>query len=416
MHKGRLIRIILVILIIGMAGFMVIRNNSLKKQLDSGQITEITAKDFLPFGNNDGSTIGDIIRDILPGGGDEGDSAVNTTGYPELIAENVAGSIIVRRDDEIAGETGVDAKGNKIYDQIDAIRYVSRENGYIYDYIPKYSNSYLISDTALPRVLFADFSPDGNRVLFRYLDADMITEKSVLGTLGRDSVKILPDNIISFDFAKDGEFIYISKNQNGSSIFMEKSAKDELVYSSPISEWHVKFINKEKLLLTTKATELAPGFAYTLDLKNKKLTKIWGNLNGLTTKVSPDGNYILRAVTEQSGPVMSTYNLKDGTMRQLGKMGLVEKCSWSSDETIFTCAVPKSFDNVLYPDAWYSGEIETNDGIVRYTTMNLNAREMSQISSDAQNPIDVWKTSINNSGNLISFINKKNMSLWSYEE
>ncbi|OGI76181.1 hypothetical protein A3C57_00290 [Candidatus Nomurabacteria bacterium RIFCSPHIGHO2_02_FULL_33_12] len=415
MHRGRLIRIILIILILGMGGFLIVRNISLKKQLKNGEISNITSKDFLPFGGNGGGG-GSIIKNIFNTNDNEKD--INEVKTPLIkIHDSVAGSIIVNIPDEIAPSTGLDKNGNKIYDTTLAIRYVTKENGFVYDYIPKYQKSYLISDTPIPKVSFAHFSPNGNTILFQYLDIDLITEKSILGTLGNNTVTVLPNNIISYAFSKNGKFVYVQKTNNGAKFILKNEVgKESVIYESELSEWNVNFLGEENLLITTKASEYADGFSYIININNKTVKRLWTNVTALTTKASLGGNFILRGETEKSGPKLSLYNVKTGELSPLGKMGMVEKCSFSEDETTLTCAIPKSFENRPYPDDWYLGIIETNDGIIRYTTQNKNTRIISDLEQDSGNPIDVLELKVNNSGSMTIFINKKTSELYLYEE
>ncbi len=417
MNGGRLLRIILIILIIGMGGFLIVRNINLKKQLKDGQITEIKPRDFLPFsGNGTGEGIRDIINNIT--GNDTADENDNSNKNKiTKIKESVAGMIFISIPDEIAGPVGVDKNGDNIYEYTESIRYVVKENGYVYDYLPKYKKSYLISDTAIPKISYAHFSTDGNTILFQYLDENLSTEKSILGTLGDNNVVILPDNIISFSFGKNGEFVYVIKDTVGAKfVLREKSGKETIVYTSPISEWNVSFLGENNLLVTTKASEYAGGYAYTVDIKTKKVTKLWSNINGLTTKTSFNGNYILKSETVSSGPELSLYEVKTGIMSKLDKMGLVEKCNFSQDETILTCGIPVEFSSNPYPDDWYLGIIKTNDILVRYTTQNKNSRMISNLSTEINKEIDILETISNNSGNKTAFIDKSNMDLYLYEE
>ncbi len=413
MHRGLLLRIILIVLILGMSAFLIMRNNVLHKRLDAGEISEIKAKDFLPFGSGTTSGLKDIFGSII-GGNDE----VYTPPKRHIkeIASNAAGMKIVLIEDEIAGPIGTN-NGVKQYEYIKAIRYVSRENGYVYDYVPKYSKSYLRSDTPIPRISFAHFGQDGNQILFQYLDKDLVTEKSVLGVLGNSNVFLLPDNTPSFAFGPKGSFAYMRRSNEGAVLMVRDSlGKESAVYSSPLTEWNMDFMGPDKILLTTKASEKALGFSYILDLNSKKISRLFGDAAGLTTKVSPGGGYILKAETVSSGPVMSLYNVRTKNLVGLGKMGMVEKCDFRSDDTAFTCAFPKSFESRLYPDSWYLGEVSTNDELAQYTTENLNEKTFTSLMEEIGEEVNVWQLSVDTSGTLAAFINRNNMSLWLYEE
>ena len=416
MNGGRLLRIVLIILIIGMGGFLIIRNMNLKKQLKDGQITEIKPRDFLPFsGNGNGEGIREIINNITK----NNDNKQEEQNKNKIIKikESVAGMTIINIPDEIAGPIGTDKNKKDIYEQTESIRYVTKENGYVYDYLPKYKKSYLISDTAIPKVSYATFSPDGNTILFQYLDENLTTEKSILGTLGDSNVQILPDNLISFAFSPNGDFVYIVKDTNGAKfVLKDKTNKDTVFYTSPISEWNINYLNNEQVLITTKASEYAGGFAYIIDLKSKKVTKLWSNITGLTTKTSINGNYILKAETVSSGPELSLYEVKTGVISKLDKMGFVEKCNFSQDETTLTCGIPAGFEPNPYPDDWYLGVVKTNDILVRYTTQNKNSRIISNLSDELKKDIDILSIVSNNSGNRTAFIDKLNMDLYLYEE
>ncbi len=418
MQRGRMLRIILVILILGMGGFLIVRNINLKKQLKNGEITEITPKDFLPFGSNgSGSTFKEIIKEITGGNNNNEDNKTQKKNITK-ISENVAGAILTEVQDEVAGPTGKDINGKDIYEMTQSIRYVIKENGYVYDYLPKYDKSYLISDTPIPKVSYAHFSPDGNTILFQYLEENLITEKSILGTLGKQNVTLLPDNIISYAFSKSGKFAYTQKTTTGAKIIIKNTdtGAENQIYTTPITEWNLQFLGEDQLLITTKASEYSNGFAYTIDINTKKVSKLWSNITALTTKTSLGGKFILSAKTLPSGPEISLYDVKKGTPYKLDKMGMVEKCSFSQDETILTCAVPAKFTANPYPDDWYLGIIKTNDTIVRYTTENKNYHVVGSLSNELNKDIDVWELSTNNSGNIVSFIDKSNMDLYVYEE
>ncbi len=411
-----MLRISLFILILGMGAFLIIRNITLKKQLKNGEIAEIKPRDFLPFGDKAKDFFNNAIDKVT--GNEENDNQQNQENKLRLnkVSADVAGSAVVIIDDEIAGPVGTDKNGNNIYDKITAVQYVLKENGFVYSYIPKYKKSYLISETKIPHIQNAKISDDGNIVLFQYLDSDLSTEKSVLGKLGDSAVKILPDNIISYDMNQSGDFVYVKKSKTGSIISLINNFGNEVnLYVSTVTEWNVKFINNNELLLTTKASEYFNGVSYVYNIRSKSMTRLWGGFSGLTTNISSGGNYILRAVTEQSGPKLALYDNKTKSVFDLNKLGMVEKCAFSKDETILVCALPKEFQNMAYPDSWYLGEISTKDNFIKYTTLNKNETILPGFN-DITEDFDVINLNISNTGDIMSFINKKDSSLWVYEE
>lgn len=419
MSRGGLFRIIIVILIIGMGIFLFVRNQSLKNQQKQGTRTDITIKDFLPFGGNiTSSKAGDIINNTFGNNSDTKNENVPTTQNLQKIFDRVAGARFITINDEIAGPTGKDKQGNDTFATVSAVRYVAQENGFVYDYIPKYKKSYLISNTAIPKIQYAEISPSGNTIVFRYLDTDMKTEKALVGTLGSNNIEFLPDNIESVGFSGiTDDIVYVRHTNLGSqTIIRDKNGKTTPVYDSGLMEWNAHFLGNDFITMTNKASEITNGYAYKVDKKTKTIKKIISEKAGLTTLPSPLGNYVLYSQTEKAGPVMYLYTVKDGTIRKINKMGMTEKCSFGGDDKSLTCAVPKAFDNVRYPDGWYQGIIETTDSIYRYTTDNLNERYIGDLGREVNGKFDTLKIDSDPSGQNIMLIRKTDMSLWIYED
>jgi hypothetical protein len=394
--------------------FLFVRNRDLQNKKKTGQISDIKAKDFLPFSN--GINIPNIIG-TLPKEPEINSPENNAIQEEKLtqIGKQVAGQIFIKRNDEIKGEIGEDKNGKKIYEQIDAVRYVLKENGFVYDYLPKYKKSYLISNTEIPQTSIAIFSPDGTHIIFRSLDKDMYTEKSVKGILGKNT-EILPNNITSFDFNTENSLVYVKPtNSGGSQIIENKGGKNTVLYESPIQEWNVMY-SGENIILTTKASELAPGYSYILNKVNKSLSRIIRAESGLTTLASNNGEFILYSETKKDGPVISILNTKTNAINSLGKLGMSDKCIFNNTDTYIYCALPKSFENTLYPDSWYTGEIVTNDALVAYTTTNLNEKIILNMNELSSKTFDIESLSVSESGKDFAFINKTDNSLWIYEE
>ena len=140
-----------------------------------------------------------------------------------------------------------------------------------------------------------------------------------------------------------------------------KTNRSRLVFESKINAWLVAWPEKNLISLTTKPTNQGAGAAYLLNLRNDKLERIIGGINGLLTLISPDGQKILYSRGGASGLELGLYDRQKNMNRILTISTLPEKCVWSPDSSMVYCASPRILPPAVYPDDWLAGEIIFDD-------------------------------------------------------
>jgi hypothetical protein len=149
---------------------------------------------------------------------------------------------------------------------------------------------------------------------------------------------------------------------------------------------------------------------YAVDPNKKDFNKVIGNINGLTTLTSPDGQLILYS---SNNLFLNTYNTKTGESVAVGLRTLPEKCVWNKTSDVVYCAVPKYISPGNYPDSWYMGEVSFSDEIWRINTQNGSTILISDISSiSGAEGIDGINLTLDDAENYLFFMNKKDSYLW----
>jgi len=113
---------------------------------------------------------------------------------------------------------------------------------------------------------------------------------------------------------------------------------------------------------------------------------------------------------------LNIYSFRTGESRALGLRTLPEKCAWRKDSARVFCAAPKNVLGLLYPDAWFQGEISFNDQV-----WEVNAE--SGVTALLFNPalfvdgleIDAIKLALDLSEKYLFFVNKKDSFLWKFD-
>jgi len=282
---------------------------------------------------------------------------------------------------------------------VPAVKYVAKETGNIFESLADTISETILTSNMVPHVHDASFGTNDTSVLMRYLNKDGKTIETFIGTLpaeplGGDGVgtqvlkgSFLPENITSISISPDTlkAFYLFNIGNNDSSVGIVANSlagdKKVQIFNSPFTEWNSSWQNKNLITLTTKASNGIPGYAYAVDPDKKTFTKIFGNINGLTTLGSPDGKLILYSDDSLS---LNVYNIATKNSVSLGLKTLPEKCAWGKLSDTVYCAVPNFIDGSGYPDAWYQGQVSFSDDIWKVDAINGNATMLSDMISQGQ--------------------------------
>ncbi|MBP6884635.1 MAG: hypothetical protein KBC17_02305 [Candidatus Pacebacteria bacterium] len=301
------------------------------------------------------------------------------------------------------------------------VRFVERGTGYVYDIDANGKNENKISGTAIIRASQALFADSGNTVLIRYIKNDNSSTATFLGrittigggTAGTLSGDFLPDNLYDVSVSPDGKNITyllpIDSGTAGITMKTDLTAKKQ-IFISPFTEWLLD-VTKSGTFVTTKSAGDHKGYAYKIT-PSGNLQKIIGGINGLTTKVSPNGTHALYSIGEGTTLRLHILRLSDNSDTDTGLQTLPEKCVWGKDSITAYCGAPDELPSGKYPDDWYQGVFHFNDSIWK---LNIKEGTTIQINSGGDNNLDMTYLNLDPSEKYLIFINKNDGSLWSLD-
>jgi hypothetical protein len=420
MRKG--ILILIIVLILGGGGWYFYSKSK------SSTATDEPAsgfKSFFPFGN---SVQSNIPNSTLPQGGEQtatGDIKINQTKSPfkQLTSHTVSGYSTFITSTTITTPAST-PKGKPTTETVidHVLRYVSRNSGYVYE-IKNSGTPIQISNIYVANVYEAYFADKRKTAILRFLRDDAktiatyvvpIPDKNPDGTRTQKNGSYLPDGISSIAPSPDGSVLARITLDGGSAVLSSTTTSNtnrrELI-RSPFHEWLVSWGGQKNIYLQTKASGTEGGFLYQVDDVNHRLTRILGNINGLTTSVSPNGTYVLYSQSTSKGFVTKLLTIKTGITRNVGVSILPEKCTWLKNEDLI-CAGGGSIGENTYPDSWYQGVSKFSDQIIRIYTA-ANVFDVLRTPTDGES-FDMTNLQIDEGLGLLYFIDKQSGVLWQY--
>ena len=301
------------------------------------------------------------------------------------------------------------------------VRFAEKGTGYIYDISANKDGLIKQSGTIIAHTVEAVFGNNGTAVVLRYASTDNQTISSFLGqitqaidatTSGTTRGDFLPDNISeivpSFDSKNFFFLLPTASGVAGMTMKTDGSSKTQ-IFSSPFSEWLLDWSSTNPVV-TTKASVNVTGNAYAV-LKNGVFNKIVGGINGLTTKISPDGKNVLYSVSKNNSLVLYVKHLSDGLEFNTGLSTLPEKCVWNSTSTNIYCGSSTNVPSGSYPDDWYQGLAHFNDSIWQ---INPQSGRTTLLDDGEGNNLDITNLAVDQKESYLFFTSKNDDSLWSF--
>ena len=310
-----------------------------------------------------------------------------------------------------------------------AVRYVAKATGNIFQTFADKIMERKFSGTTIPKIHEAYFGNRGESVVMRYLKADERTIETFVGNLPKELLgadtsennevkgSFLPNNVKDVSVSPDGLKIFylFESGANLENTIMGttmnfKDSKKVQIFDSAFTEWLSGWPDSNIITLTTKPSANVLGYMYTIDSAGKNLSKVLGNINGLTTLSAPNGKLILYGDNTLS---LNIYHTDTRNSDTVGLKTLPEKCVWGKVSDIIFCAVPKAVGFGPYPDAWYQGEVSFNDELWKIDVKTGNTTLLANPPTiEGGEEIDGVKLALDEGENYLFFVNKKDSFLW----
>jgi hypothetical protein len=301
-----------------------------------------------------------------------------------------------------------------------AIRYVERGTGHVYEINLQSGEERLISGTTIPRTMRAVFSSAGDRLaVIAESEGVLVTRVGSLVESGDGDGSLLgvslPIGARDIGFSDDGsEVFYREETANGS---VGRAYNFETLLSRTVFETllrDVRVLWGSPLYLFTTPTAAQTGYLYRVE--------------GDTLSYVTSGGKSLMAfrykggvgVTKESEEGLVSTSLRTGEVRPepIPVVSLItEKCAAVQNATgTLACASPLSFDTrYTYPDDWYKGIVSFSDVLFWIDTEEGSVKVLSALEEASGRLIDVESIGTDPSGTLIYFVNKIDQTLWMFD-
>lgn len=375
---------------------------------DLPQAETETSRTFSPFGK--------LVE--LFTGNDSNNQETATTSTPTTTSRSVYDMLSMSGAYEVTEEPVAHAEFFYMGTTTGSVlRYIERETGHVYELNLSSGTLSRLTNTTVPRIQEAFFGNNGSLVALRYLREDNETIETFVGAIstttsgvsGELDGEFLSQNIQTIALHPQAPGAFYTLKAGGGAVgrlYDPITHQTAALFSSPLSEWKAYWSGPETVLLHTKPSSSAQGFAYLLDPATGGSDRFLTNISGLTTLPNTTGSKILVG-SSQTEPKLSLYTTADGSTSSVIGSTFPEKCAWA-DAVSVVCAIPESASSI---DSWYDGSASFSDSIWRIdTTTDLTDFLFDEDRLGVQ--FDATHLSVSSDGTVLSFINKKDSHLW----
>ncbi len=388
----------IILIVIGIGTFIYFKT---PKNPD-GTLPENTFKNFFPFGVSSTSIIDQNNTGSDSTNPNNPNSADETILVPQENLKQVTTS-------EVSGAFASNSLSGT------SVRYVEKVGGVVHEIPDSTKVDEELVATSIPFAYESIFDSTGNFVINRYLDETLSKVQSYLSIVGSNSGQYLPENILALSPSPNsGSYFYITVDDSDKAvgiIFTPNGSKSVKILNSSFTEWNSEWPTVNNIYLTTKPSWNTKGYIYSLNTTTGIQNKVFGGINGLTTKVNQSGSHMLYSETTRNGVGLYVYNIKNSSTLNTNLSTISDKCVFAYNMIEAYCAVPNNSPSSKNPDNWYQGIESFDDSIYKINTNTGDTTYIMNISS--KKGIDAVNLFLDKSNNTLYFINKKDSTLWS---
>lgn len=344
--------------------------------------------------------------------GDTGALSSTTTSISSISPESIPRFVKIT-DGPVA--TGIVTFDSTSTPAVVHVRYIERKNGNMYDYNVQNQALSRISNKTVPGVEKVSWLSDGSLAYLQYFSQSKSLEAYALSASGSGGFS-LSQNISGIATHLNDALLTLASGVNGSiaTYSQPDASKAVTAFQTPLSKVTVQFAGANSYLVYTKPSGSLNGYAFLVD-KTGVFTRIAGPLRGLVAKASPKGKRIIVSYVDATGTMhLRMINTKTHTTTPLPVATIADKCVWASSGNSAYCAIPTKPIKSTYPDDWYQGAVSFNDSIWQIDITNHYAKLVLDPTQEGKPAMDITSLSLDPNETTLSFINKDNGALWSF--
>lgn len=328
------------------------------------------------------------------------------TTLTQIHESNVAGANVYTNEVEVTVGSTTETVQSPL------VRYVDKQTGHIFEYDPEANDATRISNTTFPGIQEVKWFANPNTLAFRYLNSDGEIE-TYLGDLRSGS---LIGSYLEVDVpviaTAENTLLNVSMSDRGSEIYLADAdgTDSNLVFETPLTSILIPAFAENFVAVLSKPVSSLAGALYFFEDGEQK--RILGNKNGLTALPNEDGSLILYSESTERGFTASLFDREGNESRNLPLVVLPEKCVWASADTLY-CMSPEVLPPANYPEHWYQGFISFTDALWEIDTRTGIARAVAFF--DESGPFDGIELSIDEEREYLTFINRRDGTLWGFD-
>jgi hypothetical protein len=175
------------------------------------------------------------------------------------------------------------------------------------------------------------------------------------------------------------------------------------------------FAGSSHYLAYTKPSASFSGVAFIVD-SAKNFSHISGPHDGLVALASPLGKLVLVSYVANNVMQMEMIDVASGEVVSLPVATIADKCVWTADDSSIYCGIPVDPPSgIAYPDDWYQGAVQFSDRIWKIDVAGRYAQLVLDFPKETDTSLDATALAIDPLNTTLVFLNKNDLSLWSYQ-